>query len=197
MKSRMKLDKVIVVDLESTCWEPRPKYQALEYTSEIIEVGICMLDLNLPWDQAVSQKQSIMVKPRHSKVSEFCTKLTTITQADVDKGIDLSEASKKIHQEYDSKNHVWISFGDYDRKQFDKDCRSKNIEYPFGPRHINAKNIFALLYRLEQEIELVGALNILGLSLDGTHHRGLDDALNISKIVHNILQKREITTPTS
>lgn len=185
---KAKLDKLIVVDIEATCWEPEPSSNALEYQSEIIEVGICVLDLVAPTDDLFNrtQKKSIIVKPQHSKVSEFCTKLTTLTQADVDQGISLAEACKIIKEEYRAEQYTWASYGDYDLNQFKSECKSKNIAFPFGRRHVNIKNILALLNRWEKEIGLPAALNRLGWEMDGTLHRGVDDAWNIAKLARRV-----------
>lgn len=188
----MKLNKVIVVDVEATCWDPKPVSRALEFQNEIIEVGLCVVDLTGKTSDEFgrSQKKSIIVKPRYSKVSKFCTELTTLTQTDVDAGCSLATACETIEKEFGSKDLTWISFGDYDRKQFQDECRAKGVDYPFGPRHINVKNLFALLYRLDREVGMPTALKQLGLELDGTHHRGADDAWNIAKIVSKVLAKR-------
>lgn len=186
MGKRINLNSILVVDVEATCWERPPIKDTKEFTSEIIEVGICKLDL----DKGVVAKESIIVKPRYSKVSEFCTKLTTLTQEQVDGGVDFDVACWQLIDKYDSMNSVWASYGDYDRNQFDRECRNKRIEYPFSSRHINVKNLFALIYRLHSEVGMPEALYKLGIPLEGTHHRGLDDALNIAKIAQNVLQKK-------
>lgn len=190
---RIKLDKIIVVDVEATCWEPKPVSNAKEFHSEIIEIGLCIVDLTGKTTDEFGrqQKKSIIVKPKYSKVSGFCTKLTTLTQADVDIGVSLETACKAVEDEFDSRNRVWVSFGDYDRKQFQDECRSKEVDYPFGPRHINIKNLFAILHRLDSEVGMSTALEKLGLQLDGTHHRGVDDAWNIAKIAAKVLAKRK------
>lgn len=188
----MRLDKIIVVDIESTCWEPKPTTRSKEFESEIIEIGLCTLNLtgSIKEPFGIEQKRSIIVKPKYSKVSEFCTKLTTLTQEDVDRGVTFSEACSLIEKEFNSKDYTWASYGDYDRKQFQIECQSKNCNYPFGPRHINIKNLFAILYRLNKEIGMSEALNKLGLPLEGTHHRGIDDANNIAKIARFLLEKK-------
>lgn len=193
---RTRFDSVLVVDLEATCWEPRPsswglssdKLRTWEYQNEIIEIGLCELN----FDKGVVSKESILVRPQYSKVSEFCTKLTTLTQKDVDAGITFSQACEHLQKKYDSRNRIWVSYGDYDRKQFEKECRSKSVDYPFGPRHHNIKNLFALTYRLSEEVGMPEALELLGLKLEGTHHRGIDDAVNIAKIAQVVLEKRSL-----
>src|SRR5689334_6339207 len=70
-------DQVLVIDIESTCWQgPPPRGQL----SEIIEIGLCAVDLRT---LERLEKRSIMVKPVRSRVSEFCTSLTTLTNDDV------------------------------------------------------------------------------------------------------------------
>lgn len=185
---KKKLDNIIVCDIEATCWEPKPLSRSKEFESEIIEVGVCEFSLS----RGVISKESIIIRPQYSKVSEFCTKLTTLTQKDVDTGVNFRKACETLENKYDSRNRIWASYGDYDRKQFERECRSKSIDYPFGPRHLNVKNLFALMFRLDQEVGMPEALNLLGLKLEGTHHRGMDDAANIAKILEVVLEKREL-----
>jgi inhibitor of KinA sporulation pathway (predicted exonuclease) len=82
-----KLDKILVVDLEATCWNgPIPEGMV----NEIIEIGVCLLDVNTG---EITDNRGIIVKPEHSVVSEFCTELTTITPELVEKeGISLQDA---------------------------------------------------------------------------------------------------------
>ena len=66
-------NKIIIIDLEATCWEGIPPQGEV---SEIIEIGICLLDT---LTGEISDNRGILVKPTHSKISPFCTQLTTIT----------------------------------------------------------------------------------------------------------------------
>ena len=84
---------------------------------------------------------------------------------------------------------VWASYGDSDRLRFEKLCREREVTYPFSPRHINVKILFALLHTLPKEVGMAQALQILGHPLEGTHHSGADDAWNIATIFAGILQK--------
>ena len=174
--------QILVIDIEATCWEDKiPKGQK----NEIIEIGICILDTTSC--ERISS-DSIIVKPR-SEVSEFCTQLTTLTQADVNKGISLEEACDILQTKYLSKQYPWASYGAYDRKQFERECRAKGIEYPFNQKHINVKQWIAETLNLKKRVGMVGALKILDFQLEGTHHRGVDDAWNIAKILAWLLEK--------
>lgn len=118
------------------------------------------------------EKESILVKPEHSKVSQFCTELTTLTQAQVEQGITFTEACLILKKKYLSKERIWASYGDYNRWQFERQCQSRNISYPFGSRHINVKNLLAIIHVLPQEGGMAQALELLNIPLEGTHHRG-------------------------
>ncbi len=176
-----KLDQIIVVDIESTCWKDAPPAGE---ESEIIEIGICPIDIS---SGQRLEKESILVKPEHSKVSEFCTKLTTLTQAQVNQGITFQQACSILKKKYLSKERVWASYGDYDRRQFERQCQSFKISYPFGTKHLNVKSLFAIIHALPQEVGMEQALELLNLPLEGTHHRGGDDAWNIAAILSELL----------
>jgi inhibitor of KinA sporulation pathway (predicted exonuclease) len=174
------LDKIVVVDLETTCWEKREKGQVME----VIEIGVCLLDIR---SGEITDRQGILIKPVYSAVSEFCTQLTTLTQALVDTGIGFREGCLKLEDEYRSKERVWASYGDFDRRQFERECHLKHIPYPFGSRHINVKTLFAIKHRLAEEIGIDQALALLSLKLVGTHHRGVDDAYNAARILWSLI----------
>ncbi len=176
-----KLDQIIVVDIESTCWEAAiPAGQE----SEIIEIGVCTVDIA---SGRRLEKESILVKPERSKVSQFCTQLTTLTQAQVDQGIPFPEACSILKNKYLSQQRVWASYGDYDRRQFERQCQSRYVSYPFGSRHINVKSLLAIIHALAQEVGMAKVLKLLNLPLEGTHHRGGDDAWNIAGILSELL----------
>lgn len=178
---------VLVIDVESTCWEP-PEVQPKNEISEIIEIGIAVVNIK---DLQIVKNESILIRPQKSKVSKFCTKLTTLTQRQVDTGITFQEAMNKLLKDYDSANRTFVSWGDYDRKMFERNSRDYGVKYPFGPRHMNLKNSFTLLHGLEHEPGLDTALDYLGMKLEGTHHRGIDDARNIARIfIHSLAKFR-------
>lgn len=180
------LDCLVVVDVEATCWEGEPPPGQ---RSEIIEIGVCLLHMD---DGRRSARRSILVRPRHSTVSDFCAELTTLTPHEVSQGLEFAEACSLVRREYDSRRRAWASYGDYDRRQFWRQCQDFGVPYPFGPTHINVKNLFALAMGLDQEVDLLQALDICGLELEGTYHRGVDDAWNIARLLSRIVPgKRE------
>jgi inhibitor of KinA sporulation pathway (predicted exonuclease) len=181
------LPEVLIVDVEATCWQgPRPSGEQ----NEIIEIGVCLLD---PANGERSRRQSILVRPRRSSVSPFCTELTTLTQEMVDGGLEFAAACELLREQYQSPQRVWASYGAYDRNQFRSQCAAFEVEYPFSEAHINVKARFAAMDELPRPVGMAGALKRLGLPLEGTHHRGDADAWNIAAILRYLLVERQLT----
>ncbi|WP_433594180.1 exonuclease domain-containing protein [Nocardia sp. CA-145437] len=172
-----------VVDVEATCWAgPNPPGQP----SEIIEIGVCVLDTVTR--ERVS-KHSILVRPEHSAVSEFCTSLTTLTPEQVSTGTTFAEACERLRTEFHADSRPWASWGDYDRKQFTAQCQGTGVRYPFGRKHTNAKLAFSAAHETKRPYGMAGALRLSGLALEGTHHRGGDDAWNIAALIAELMSK--------
>jgi len=177
-----KLDRILVVDVEATCWEGEPPPGQ---TSEIVEIGLCVLDVAT---LARVERVDILVRPVSSTVGSYCTHLTTLTQAEVEGGVPLAEACRVLASDYQARERPWASFGDYDRRQFEQNCGQFGIPYPFGPTHINVKSWLAVARAWPREVGMSEALKREGLPLEGTHHRGVDDAWNIAAILGHLLR---------
>ncbi len=175
----MNRNKIIVIDIEATCWNGKvPPGQV----NEIIEFGIC--ELNTETGE-ITKNKGILVKPERSEVSPFCTELTTITQDLLDKeGISFKEACMQIREDYNAKEFAWASYGAYDIKMIQNQCKIRGEEYPLSQEHINVKELFTEVKGLRRKVGMKGALHILDIPLEGTHHRGVDDAKNIAKVLH-------------
>lgn len=178
------LDRLIVVDVEATCWEHDPPDGQ---EAEIIEIGVCALDLDGGERLA---GESILVRPERSAVSPFCTALTTLTPDQVAGGVSFAEACARLRADYGTHERVWASYGDYDRRQFERQCATQGVPYPFGPTHVNIKNLLALFAGLRREVGLLEAMALLDLPAEGTHHRGVDDAWNAALVLSTLIGRR-------
>lgn len=169
----------LVVDLEATCSKDGtvPKHEM-----EIIEIGAVMVraaDL-----RPIDEYQSFVRPVRHPQLTPFCTRLTSIEQSDVDAAPvfpDVLEAVATWASGFASP--LFCSWGDYDRKQLQSDCAHHRVPYPFGADHLNIKQAFAERRGLKKAPGMARALKDVGLPLLGTHHRGIDDARNIAKLL--------------
>lgn len=179
-----KYDQIIVVDIECTCW---PKLPPPGQEIDIIEIGLCRLDAATG---ERLEKRSLLVRPERSTISPFCAELTGLTQEQVDGGLAFAAACALLRREYQTHRRVWASYGDYDRKQFEAQCRAQAVEYPFSSSHLNIKTLFTLVQALPHDLSLAQALAHLALPLEGAHHRGGDDAWNAARILSHVLLER-------
>jgi inhibitor of KinA sporulation pathway (predicted exonuclease) len=154
--------------------------------SEIIEIGMTVVDIV---SRVCVSRHRIVVRPERSTVSPFCSQLTGLTQAEVESGISFTEACRRLATQHATGKGGWASWGDYDRKQFLRQCEAASTDYPFGWRHINAKAVFATAFDLPRPVGMARALDIAGLPLEGRHHRGDDDAWNIAALVLDLADR--------
>jgi len=176
-------DKILVIDLESTCWEDDGDYQKMN--SEIIEIGICKYVVATG---EIESKRSYYIKPVKSEISDFCTKLTGITQEIIDReGMDLETAMRRIKNKYRSKARAWAAFGDYDKVMLDAECEKLGITNYFGDTFFNLRSLLTLKNKLERGPGLMGALDLVKEKFEGSQHCGADDAYNTAKLLRYII----------
>ncbi len=119
-------------------------------------------------------------------MSSFCTQLTSIYQTDVETAEEFPETFKAFMDWIGAESSVLVSWGAYDLKQIKQDCQFHGIENPeIFQQHFNLKKAFSEVRNI-RPCGMKRALNILGIELLGTHHRGIDDARNIAKIFQSI-----------
>jgi len=176
------LDKILVIDLEATCWRGYPPRGMKQ---EIIEIGACLLDVKTG---EITDKTSYLIKPILSEVSKFCTELTSITQAMVDeKGITYEQACEKMKEDLKSHKRVWGSWGNWDKTMFWRNSKNLRTNNPVSDDHINIKTLFSLRKKFRKGMGLGKAVIEVGLEFKGTHHRGDDDAWMAAHVLKEVI----------
>ena len=171
----------VIVDLEATCWDDDSHDKS---EMEIIEIGAVALDHT----GETIDEFTVFIKPvRNPVLSAFCTKLTSITQDQVNSGFTFKEALFKFFQwvlgHAGSSGYRLWSWGYYDRSQFERDCNYHGVDYNWlDGTHRNLKTAFAQRRSDRREMGTTHAISVSGLNWQGTHHRGIDDAKNIARI---------------
>lgn len=163
----------IVFDLEATCWD---QYDRSD--NETIEIGALKITES---KEVVSEFQKFIKPLKYPVLSQFCKELTSIRQEDINNAeyfYDVIDEFKK----WIGEDYVLCSWGYYDQKQFVSDCQLSNIDSSWTKKHISIKHQYAKIKNLKRPVGMSNALNIEKIALNGTHHRGIDDARNISKI---------------
>ncbi|MGG5543205.1 exonuclease domain-containing protein [Burkholderia vietnamiensis] len=169
---------ILVVDLEATCDENVPSFEM-----EAIEMGAVWIAA----DGAVLDRFQSFVRPVvNPTLTPFCKQLTGITQADVDAAPLFPVAADELrafvakHQQAGS---VFMSWGSWDSRQLQRDSARHSVAMPIALPHQNAKALFAKKRRIGKQVGMAKACELVGLALAGTHHRALDDALNVARLL--------------
>ena len=167
---------LLIIDLENTCM---PEHERpADYHGQIIEIGAAWVTSA----GAVLDTFETLVQAENP-VTEFCTELLGITQADVDGGLPFPEAMKAL-AEFAAKHpdKTWASWGAADLNSLNHDCAHHGLESPLKNwEHRNLKKEWAKARRIKR-VGMKKALEIAGIELEGPHHRALADVLNIAKL---------------
>ncbi|WP_194756673.1 3'-5' exonuclease [Aliidiomarina indica] len=178
---------VLIVDLEATCWDAEVpglnRMQTVE-DMEIIEFGCAVTNTR----GQIIDSRSFLVRPmERPTLSAFCESLTSITQADVDQAPHYPDAIATIDRwlaQYPITQ--WGSWGNYDRNQIAVE-QKRHACAPefFNVPHLNLKTLWRKSNGLSRKAKsgLLHALEHHDFRFSGTHHRGIDDALNIARLL--------------
>lgn len=170
---------MLFVDLEMACWEDR-----VPNTGEIIEIGICEVDVV---KLEITRKAQYYVKPENDEVSEFCTKLTGITPRKILKqGRPLREVMRTIEKNYGGINKTFCAWGSDDKTLMDE-LAQKDIEFKMG-RYIDLANLYRLLKGESKASTQLDAMKDYGLSFEGRQHSGVVDAENLARLYIEIMR---------
>ncbi|MFH2203390.1 MAG: GrpB family protein [Elusimicrobiota bacterium] len=171
--------------MEATCWEEGQELERME----IIEIGAVKLDGETY--QPCGEYASFVRPVAEPVLSEFCRRLTSIRQQDVDSAAGFKEVLPAFMKWVGEDPIRFCTWSTYDLKQLKVDCARHGLELPRAlSSHIDLRQLFAAKQGgaprpMEQ------ALIDLGLPLDGVHHRALDDSRNIAKIAVDIFTNKK------
>ena len=169
----------LIVDLEATCCD---QGSVPKHAMETIEIGAVMVEADT-W-RIVDEFCTFIRPVRYPRLTPFCTALTTIEQHQVDVAPSYPDAIQLFKTwlyQYD--NFVFCSWGDYDRIQLERDSQYHQVAFPVSAQHINIKKRFSKTQGLKRKFGMNKALQQCGLTLEGVHHRGIDDAKNMARML--------------
>ncbi|MCB0685020.1 MAG: exonuclease domain-containing protein [Saprospiraceae bacterium] len=167
----------IIYDLEATCWRGAPPNNV----QEIIEIGA--IKVNGYGEEIGSFNQ--FVRPSvNTQLSVFCTELTGIEQHQVASANLFPHVIDLFWEwiEIDASDYTLVSWGMEDQQLMRNDCRLHNLEDDWLTPHLNLKNAYRSIMKLNRPTGLLKTLEREGLDFDGRHHRAIFDAINTSKI---------------
>ncbi len=171
----------IIYDLEATCWQTATERE--RRTQEIIEIGALKIN---EYGELLSRFESFVRPVIHPQLSSFCTKLTGISQIEVNR----AETFPTVINEFqdwigcfdDDEEYLLCSWGFFDQRILSKNCSLHDIENDWTKEHISLKHQYPRIKGIAYSIGLKSAVEKEGFEFEGAHHRGIDDAINLAKI---------------
>ena len=198
-------DFYVVLDFEATCSNNRSEIPPS--LQEIIEFPSVLVDARQNPPKVISEFQRYVRPVAIPTLTPFCTQLTGITQAVVDKGVSFEEAmndhlawlTDNGMDPHRPGNFAIVTCGDWDlrsmlprqlallERQVSKQGRYQKFK-PFlcYRRWVNVKGAFQDFYCAKAG-GMTRMLDHLRIPLTGRHHSGIDDCRNIAKIVMRLL----------
>lgn len=170
--------KIIVVDLELTCWSDKPV--GFDRLSEIIEIGAVRLDLST--GQILDSWQSLVRPVQHPNLSDYCQELTGITQADL-KGKPRFREAYAHFVNFCGGKHLSILAGwGTDNMSLEHACHSTqtNLRHPVA--YWNVSHMYSARHNAHST-SLTKALKHMNLPFEGQPHRALPDAMNTARLL--------------
>ncbi|XP_069556501.1 3'-5' exoribonuclease 1 isoform X2 [Brachyistius frenatus] len=199
-------DHICVVDFEATCEEDNPS----DFLHEIIEFPMVLINTHTL--EIVDTFQEYVKPELNPQLSDFCVKLTGITQKMVDEADPFPEVLQRVvawlqERELGTKyKYAILTDGAWDMSKFlNIQCRISRIRYPqFAKKWINIRKSYGNFYKVlppasqlkssfefrvpRTQTKLSTMLEKLGLKYEGRPHSGLDDSRNIARIALRMLQ---------
>ena len=175
----------IVYDLEATCWEN--EFEARGKRREIIEIGGVLIDGN---GNTLSRFESFVQPVVQPMLSDFCKRLTSISQIDVNQADTFPEVIEDFKDWIgcnQGDEYLLCSWGFYDRSALIKDCDLHHLEKDWVKKHISLKDQYPRIINSGRALGLKKALHKEGFEFEGTAHRAIYDAINTSKIFKRYL----------
>ncbi|XP_051911894.1 3'-5' exoribonuclease 1 [Hippocampus zosterae] len=184
-------DYICVVDFEATCEEDNPP----DFLHEIIEFPMVLISTHTL--EIVGTFQEYVKPELYPTLSDFCVKLTGITQDKVDAAKPFPAVLKRVvkwleERELGTKyKYTFLTDGAWDMSKFlNIQCRISQIRYPrFARKWINIRKSYGNFYKVPRtQTKLSTMLDKLGLQYEGRPHSGLDDSRNIARVALRMLQ---------
>lgn len=166
-----------VIDLELTCY-PDGIFPPGE-TREIIEVGLCEVDLHT---LTIRKTHSFPVIPTSSNVSPYCTELTGWTMSALKKQGFTFQKVLKLLAKHGARNRLLVTDADDELACIQEQCRRLGLESPFGETSFNVATLYNLLKQPPRNLPLDEMLASFGMTFEGRAHRASVDATNIARL---------------
>eukprot|EP01087_Luapelamoeba_hula_P014995 TRINITY_DN4446_c2_g1_i1.p1 TRINITY_DN4446_c2_g1~~TRINITY_DN4446_c2_g1_i1.p1 ORF type:complete len:434 (+),score=109.03 TRINITY_DN4446_c2_g1_i1:260-1561(+) len=214
-RMKREYDHFVVLDLEATCDK---NFNQDFGPQEVIEFSAVLLDART---QRIEDKFQMYVRPLiHPTLTGFCTKLTGITQSQVDEGHTLEHTLACFHNWlvkhglvvlnngaigedrstcYTRHKFAFVTWTDWDlQTMLEQQCTACAIpKAPYYDCWINLKALYYECYRVRGHCNLQQAVERCKLKWEGREHSGIDDCVNTANVLNCLLNHGAVVTETT
>lgn len=192
MNRKQKHNKLVVFDLELTCWEEKlpdgsiNKNPPQGMENEIIQFGYALFNMS---EKRLEDKGSWLIKPKKSTISQFCKDLTGISQEMIDTDAISFERFRKELERKGLGQIPTTSWGYGDYFQLKTNCDYLGLKYPLSSSYFCCKTVFGLWTGRSKGWGLRKAMERYGLEFEGNQHNAMWDSVNTGNLLLETLFK--------
>jgi len=179
MKTPRTIQAALYLDLELNCPD---RFRPGDPDPEIIEIAVVELDVA---SLRIIRERNYLVRP-HRDISRRCAKITGLTSEDFKGAATFREVIAEIGSEWPGRA-TSIAWGE-DGPTLTRACRQHRVRMPFR-RSIDLSQIVRQALLFENQVSLRAALELLGLSFEGSAHMALADARNTARLHAEIIRR--------
>lgn len=144
----MDFSTLLILDCKTALWENSKETPAGQ-TNEITCIDIAVVDTA---KNEIVDHEIIYVKPKKAKISAYCEKIFSLSQAKIDAdGVPFEQAYRRLRVHYMSRDRLWGSWGRYEKYSLDKQCKWSELENLFTTSHLDVQHLYALMIGLNNE----------------------------------------------
>lgn len=191
-----RLNKMLVIDFEATCWPCRARRDEME----IIEIGYALCAVDRMQRFSPVTWGAVLVRPQLVDFSDYGSRLHGITAEHVADCPGLETAFNDLKCLLTIwgvkclRDVTWASWGEWDHAHLALECERKELHSPLCKTHFNIKVHYGLQMRkLREQGGLRDAMATAGLQFEGREHSGRDDALNTARLLCRLLNDKPST----
>lgn len=149
--------------------------------NEIIEIGAVKLN---GYGEVLDSFERFVKPSANPILSNFCKKLTSISQEQVDQAFGFKSVIKDFIEwggVYDD-DYYLCSWGENDKLMLKNNCIWHKVDFDWTASHLNIKNQYHEIRKDDRHRGLKYVVDKEGFEFTGIHHRAISDAQNLAKV---------------
>lgn len=139
---------LLVYNTKSTCWADKTS-QPTDQKSEIFGIEVAIVNTV---ENKIIEHESILIKPKTSKISAYCENIYKIPQNEINKnGIPFEQAYRRLRVHYTSRDRISAAWNARERQDLTKQCEAAGLESLFVNPFHSIQGLYSLMLGADTE----------------------------------------------